>query len=65
MTNVKDRDTLPDIVEFQGFQLLSITKRELELSLHIIGLTYVRSQNQLKQVKPTYAISFFLFVLMT
>lgn len=27
MTNVKDRDTLPDIVEFQGFQLLSITKK--------------------------------------
>lgn len=36
-------------------------KRELKLSSHIIGLTIVRSQNQLKQVEPTYAISFVVY----
>ena len=34
------------------------TKRELKLSQHIIGLL---ARNRLKQVKPTYAISF-LFI---
>lgn len=40
---------------------LQAKKRELKLSSHIIGLTIVRSQNQLKQVEPTYAISFVVY----
>ena len=37
MTNVKDRDTLPDIVEFQGFQLFIDNKKESLSSLHTLS----------------------------